>query len=273
MKILVHEDQGALNAVQVRIKDLSAELEKITVRILGLSRPTTYQQKPAIKKIEIKDDPSIEQPQSMPTTGNSTFHGINLTFRLPPWQKLLLATTITHLLRQVPRKVRIATAALLVVGFALIALLVITPSDTSSHMPSSDSSTAPAKLTKGTPRFATVLPAGSSINDFGGWTRVSPPDRNPVYAYADKIGTTAITVSEQPMPANFRTDTASQVESLAESFNATAKITVRDSVAYVGTAAEGPQSVILTKNELLILIKSASPISNDSWAAYINSLH
>jgi hypothetical protein len=44
-------------------------------------------------------------------------------------------------------------------------------------------------LTKGTPEYTTVLPANKNIGELGGWTRVSPPDRNPVFAYIDKIGT------------------------------------------------------------------------------------
>src|SRR4051812_26486041 len=48
--------------------------------------------------------------------------------------------------------------------------------------------------------YQTILPEGKSISDFGGWTRVSPPKTDPVYAYTDEINSTSINVSEQPLP-------------------------------------------------------------------------
>jgi hypothetical protein len=127
-------------------------------------------------------------------------------------------------------------------------------------------------LIAGSPDYSTVLPKGKDIKSMGGWTRVSPPDRNPVYAYVDHIGNAQINVSQQPLPEDFKKDTAEQVEYLARTYSANEKISVGKTTVYVGTSARGPQSVIFTKDDALILIKSTVKISNDQWAAYVDSL-
>lgn len=127
-------------------------------------------------------------------------------------------------------------------------------------------------LVKGDPDYKTIIPNGKNIKDLGGWTRISPTDRNPVYAYVDQIGDIKINVSEQPLPEDFQSDTANQIELLAKSFKATAKINIGNLDVYLGASVSGPQSVIFTKNNLLILIKSTAPIANSQWAEYIDSL-
>ncbi len=131
---------------------------------------------------------------------------------------------------------------------------------------------APGQLQQGTPTFRTLLPAGKTIKDFGGWTKVSPPNRDPVYAYVDKIGAIPINVSQQPLPDDFVNDTEEKVEQLALAYAADKKLNVGDAIAFIGTSAKGPQSVILAKNNLLILIKASAAIPNAQWEKYIKSL-
>jgi hypothetical protein len=172
----------------------------------------------------------------------------------------------------IPKKTRI-------IGFAIIAIAII--SSVSYYL----LTTHPTKiadntqktnikpgLVRGTPEYSTVLPAGKNIIDLGGWTRVSPPSSDPVFAYTDKINNMPIIVSQQPLPASFKSDTAQQVKQLAQASNADEKITVGSITVYIGTSAKGPQSVFFSKNNLLILIKSNDQIENDQWAKYINSL-
>jgi len=128
-------------------------------------------------------------------------------------------------------------------------------------------------LSKGTPKYKTLLPAGKTIVQLGGWTKVSPPDVDPVYAFVDKIGDISINISQQPLPKIFQTNTDEQIATLASDFNAEEKLTIENTTVYIGTSAKGPQSVIFTKNNLLILIKSSIQISNDKWTEYISSLH
>lgn len=122
------------------------------------------------------------------------------------------------------------------------------------------------------PEFKTVLPAGKSIEQYGGWTRISPPDRDPVFAYADKLGGITITISEQPLPDNLKSNTEEGINKLANDFSAKETLKVDGNTVHIGTSAKGPQSVIFAKNGLLILIKSTSKIDNKAWATYISSL-
>ncbi len=122
------------------------------------------------------------------------------------------------------------------------------------------------------PQFETVLPTGKSIDDLGGWGRVSPPEKDPVYAFVDTIGSITVRVSEQPLPSGFKDDIASSVRDVAKQFTANDTIQVDGNTIYVGTSEKGPQSLILSLKGLLILIRSDDKVSNDQWAAYVASL-
>lgn len=104
------------------------------------------------------------------------------------------------------------------------------------------------------------------------WNRISPPDKEPVFAYTDAIEGVAISVSQQQIPPSFASNTQEHVANLAASYNATTKLSVDTTDFYIGASAKGPQSVILTKNNLLIMIKSQSTITDDAWRTYIASL-
>lgn len=122
------------------------------------------------------------------------------------------------------------------------------------------------------PDFAIVLPQNRSVEDLGGWSRVSPPDSDPVYAFADSIDGVSISVSQQPIPESFKSNLASQIEQLANSYNATTVVNAGDIPVYIGRSSNGPQSVIFSKNDALVLIKSQAAIENESWAVYVSNL-
>ncbi len=163
--------------------------------------------------------------------------------------------------------------ALIIVGIIVIIIcLFILP-----QLITKRSESNPGKITSThideKPNYATILPSGKNIADLGGWKRVSPPERDPVFAYVDKINGTPINVSQQPLPSSFKPDTDSKIADLAKSFSATDKVSAGDMAIYIGTSAKGPQSVIFTKNNLLILIKSTVKIDDKDWATYIESLN
>ena len=122
------------------------------------------------------------------------------------------------------------------------------------------------------PIYQTILPEGKTIDQLGGWERVSPAKASPVFAYIDIIGSIPVSVSEQPLPKSFKTNTASQIAELAKGYNATDSVSAGSMQVYIGTSAKGPQSVIFTKNNLLILIKSQNVIEDTAWIKYISSL-
>ena len=127
-------------------------------------------------------------------------------------------------------------------------------------------------LEKGTPKYQTYLPSGKNIKDYGGWTRVSPPERNPVYAYSDTIGKVPIIVSQQPLPEELQANTLDAVEQLAQGYSANQKIKTKDVTIFVGTSAKGPQSIIFAEGKTLVLIKSSAGLSNDALVKYFDSL-
>lgn len=122
------------------------------------------------------------------------------------------------------------------------------------------------------PDFQAVLPGSKDIAKLGGWQRVSPPDSEPVYAFADRIDDVSISVSQQRLPEQSGSNPSSQVADIAHKFNATTKLDSDGTAVYIGTSAKGPQSVILTKNNLLILIKSQQKIDDKSWVEYVKTL-
>jgi hypothetical protein len=178
------------------------------------------------------------------------------------------AAMLDEHLRSIPRQrlwFNFAVCSVLVVMLGSTHLFSTTPKAASAV------SEAP-RIQRGSPTFATVLPTGKAIATLGGWARVSPPGRDPVYAYIDKLAGVQINVSEQPLPASFKDNPDQQLSQLAQNFEATNKITAGGTTVYIGTSIKGPQSVLLTKSNLLILIKSTGQIPNGDWAAYINSL-
>ena len=150
------------------------------------------------------------------------------------------------------------------VGFGSLIIIVVIIATVSQILAQRDASD---------PSFQTVLPSGQSITSLGGWHRVTPPGDDPVFAFGDTIDSVPISVSEQPLPDAFKHDTLSAVADLAKQYNATTKLKAGDTVVYIGTSAKGPQSTILTKHNLLILIKSKNQIDNSSWTDYISSLN
>ncbi len=284
MKILVRDEgQSAFGAIQVKIKDLSSELEKITVRVLRLGRIEKL-----IPKIDdvIQSRPTAIRPRPRPTIVRPIEGSPQPAPRTPvvvPHEKIVEVKLSLPSLSLSPsyKKIRkrFSASPKKSMSIALLCLAIIATGIYAPHLPihtSTANTTGVSQitqpLTQGTPSYATLLPVGKTATDLGGWTRISPANRDPVYAFVDKIGTVQVTVSEQPLPAKLEVDPATQVAQLAQNFSATDKFTAGGTTAYIGTSAQGPQSVILTKKGLLVLIKSTYTLTNDQWAAYITSL-
>lgn len=124
-----------------------------------------------------------------------------------------------------------------------------------------------------TPSFTVVLPGNKSITSLGGWKRVSPPGSAPAFAFTDKIGDVSISVSEQELPADFTTNTAQRVAELAKSYNASHKIDVDGIEVHIGASVKGPQSIIFSKKNLLVLIKTQQKVEEKDLSAYIKLLN
>lgn len=161
---------------------------------------------------------------------------------------------------------------LLLIGIGLIVAgvsIAIVTSQVAHHAKTTASS---SQKGPNTPDFQALLPSGKSITQLGGWQKLTPPNNQPYYVFVDSIDGIGINVSQQELPASFKDGTDTKVSELAKAYNATDTFTVKDTKVYIGTSAKGPQSVIFTKNGLLIFIKSQKQLTNDAWSKYITSL-
>lgn len=136
---------------------------------------------------------------------------------------------------------------------------------------SSDNGDTPAVLAESNEKanFAYTLPKGEEKNID---TAVRYDAQRKVVNYQDSIGGIPITISQQPLPESLKEDTANKVKKLAEDFSATKALTTATPTAYLGTAIEGPQTVIFSKNDLLIFIQSTKMIDDRDWAEYVTNL-
>ncbi len=132
--------------------------------------------------------------------------------------------------------------------------------------------TSTANDSSATPHFQALLPGTTSIAKLGGWQKLTPPDGTAIYVFTDSIDGVDINVSQQPLPASLKDDSEAKVSEVAKGYNETKSIYAATTKVYIGTNADGPQSVIFTKNKLLVLIKSRSVIKDELWVTYINSL-
>ena len=279
-----------------------AELQRLKRErgLIGVTKKLIAEQMAKCKTLLFGDrsvpaQPKTAQSVTLPATAKAA-KTFEVNIALPSFSLSWLKDLLARIIRQstllfkfaqsnfLKLSFRARATAIGTVGLGII-LLIVTQATTSNiaGVGGAESSSAsgtkiaataknPAGLPKGTPNYSTILPSGKSIADLGGWTRVSPENKNPVFAYVDKIGSTEISVSQQPLPANFAKDTTNQINQLAQNFNANEKVTVGDTVAHIGASAKGTQSVIFSKDNLLILIKSTAPISSTQWATYISSL-
>lgn len=158
----------------------------------------------------------------------------------------------------------------IIVGVSIIALLAIIATVIAivGTLSRPDSPSAQAVA----PDFEAVLPEKASIDDLGGWQKLTPPSGDEYYVYTDTLESVLITVSQQPLPNTFADNRDAKMTELAQAYNATSTLDASGTKVYLGTSAQGPQSVLFTKNNLLILIKSQSKIQDNAWISYANSL-
>lgn len=235
----------------------------------------------ANRTVRMPSRPSVRPRKTGETLSNSKptllTEPATLKTKIRSRKDILLSTPRTlqawaWTIAKLPRKALIAGLCLLLIAGYAGSQIIKSQTGTPKG-----SSTAIKGSTSGLPRnekpsFPTVVPADKTIAQLGGWTRVSPENRDAVYAFADTLNKIPIRVSEQKLPNSFSGNIDEKVEELSAGFNADQKLEVDGITAYIGTSVKGPQSVIFAKNNLLVLIVSDQKIGNDYWSAYISSL-
>lgn len=120
-----------------------------------------------------------------------------------------------------------------------------------------------------TPDFSTLKPTTSDnqATDF-----VYNPDKK-VLKYDDILDDIRIVVNQQPLPSEFQSDPTGKVEALAAANYYKDKISTSDTTAFSGMSVKGSQTVIFTKNNLLVFISADRKIDTLKWSKYIESMH
>lgn len=121
-----------------------------------------------------------------------------------------------------------------------------------------------------TPDFATLVPADKSIEQLGGFARVSPENAAPAFAFKDTISDVPVIVTQQKKPEQLSDQL--KIEELAKSFNATKQVQIDQNVLYIGKSEKGPQSAIYVKDDLLVLIKAEREVNEIDWVQYVTNL-
>lgn len=204
---------------------------------------------------------------------HASYHVQNTSKKIIPRVKDTARTIPVKNISKINRNLvtRVIIVTIIFAGGFFLAQRMQAPSANTTNANQTGNTTAPIGGTS--PNYKTLLPKGKTIEQLGGWNRISPNDRNPVFAYVDTLERVQISVSQQPMPADFSSDPDKDIKNLALGFNAKERVVADDATVYfVGTSTKGPQSVILAKEQVLILIKAPAQLKNEVWSAYIAEL-
>lgn len=189
---------------------------------------------------------------------------VSIHLSIPEIKKPDLAG-IRNVVAKWPRKYVVAGCSTLgvVVVFGVAALVISGSSEKGSDKPEVLSGNTAQ------PTFAYSLPKGDSKSIDA---PVKYDSQRKVVNFRDSIGGVGITISQQPLPESFKDDPQNKVKKLAEDFSATEVLSTATPTAFLGTAIEGPQTVIFTKKDLLVFIQSEKKIDNKDWAEYVTNL-
>lgn len=119
--------------------------------------------------------------------------------------------------------------------------------------------------------FKPLLPNGKT-DETTAYKAAEDGQGRPIYTFTDKIGSVDITVSEQPLPEKLKANTEGEMDKMAKDLYLTEVINASNPKAYLGTNVKGPQTVIFTKNGLLVFIQSQGKIDKDQWSDYVTRL-
>lgn len=93
-----------------------------------------------------------------------------------------------------------------------------------------------------------------------------------LYSYTDTYLEGTITVSQQPLPSEFKANPDS-LQTVAAAIGATSTFETAFGKAYVATSSnETSQRLVFIRRELLISMESTKKYDNDAWKLYIESL-
>lgn len=204
-----------------------------------------------------------KQQKSTPTSGSRTEIAISVS--LPKLSKPKVPRRIPGY-NPLYKKYYFAVASLLLLPFCLITVASFI--NNNDAKPTTKKPEVQGRTVAAKPDFNTLKPTTTDNKA----TEARYDTTKKVASYNDVLKDVPITVSQQPLPEKFIKDPTGEVASLAKEINANDKISTSDATAYAGVSIKGPQTVVFTKNDLLVFIIADKKIDQLAWADYIEKL-
>jgi len=189
--------------------------------------------------------------------------------------KLAVPKKLVNFFRKITKKnlaIGVATFILITGVYVVLNATVLKPDKFNPEVAGSNTPTSNL-LPREKPTFSILYPGDKTEETIGEIVRISPPGNDPAYSYVDEVAGIKLNVTQQQLPERFKTNTDSELEKLAKDFQQNELILVDSVKVFHGRSESGVQSLTFVKGNLLIFIRSSQTIEDDTWAAYISSLH
>jgi hypothetical protein len=120
------------------------------------------------------------------------------------------------------------------------------------------------------PTYNTLIPNDEVSNTTS--KKIAYDRQRQVVSYTDEIGKAQVTISQQPLPENFKSDTSGELAKLAKDIGAGEELKTDTITAYTTQYTDGVQTVVFVKNQVLVFINSSEELAVLEVSGYIDSL-
>lgn len=244
-----------------KIKQSAAKVNKLINK--SYNSTVKLARKSNVAKTDSKLPMELEEPVSVSRKKVDTSSTIIRKSKKTAKQKRLVT-----LFKKSPKAIVLA-CCLVVIGV----LFVVTnrnSSDNISGVLSAGTETPQDGRTEEKPGFKVLYPGDKK--DLVAVTRKSPSGVL-IHTFLDSIDGTEIEITQQELPAILKENSATELQKIAKSFQATDIIQIDETLVYHGLDEKtSVQSLFTIKSGTLISIRSAQKLSDDKWAAYVLSL-
>lgn len=173
------------------------------------------------------------------------------------------------LLKKRPKRYKILIGVAIVIGLGtFIALVNNGNHDNSSNKPATSQQISSEPLSHDPP-FSPILPSKGIEKE-----KIAYNSQRNFAKYDDNIKGTTISVSQQPLPDNLKSDSGDGLEKVAQGLEAKELVQIGGGgVAYIKQTVQGPQTIVFKKFNLLVFIKTGNQVDTDEIVNYIDGLN
>lgn len=124
---------------------------------------------------------------------------------------------------------------------------------------------------EGMPSFDVLLPAQKDANSLGAQTRKTPTGVV-VFSYKDDVDGTAIQLTQQELPENFKKNPAELQNFAKDKYFTQKTIQIDTTQVFAGLNQNGTQTAVFAKDGLLVFIKADKELTEVQWVQYVTNL-